>query len=75
MKSTRDAPGTVRLELEAPDGSTWNIGPADARNVISGTAGDWCRVAVYRDRDGSAARLYGEGPDASSIIRNARAFL
>lgn len=70
-----EAPGSVRLELEAPSSDTWNLGPADARNVISGTAGDWCRVAVHRDRDGSAARLYGEGPDAAAIIRNARAFL
>jgi len=70
-----EPPGGVRLELEAPDGSTWNIGPADAPTIISGTAGDWCRVAVYRDRDGSAARLHGDGPDASNVITHARAFL
>jgi uncharacterized protein (TIGR03084 family) len=70
-----EPPGSVRLELEAPDGSTWNLGPADARSVISGTAGDWCRVVVHRDRDGSAKRLYGEGPDAANAITHARAFL
>ncbi len=70
-----EPPGGVRLELESPDGDTWNLGPADAKTVISGTAGDWCRVAVYRDRDGSASRLHGEGPDAANVIRHARAFL
>jgi uncharacterized protein (TIGR03084 family) len=70
-----EPPAGVRLELEAPDGSTWNLGPADARNVISGTAGDWCRVAVHRDRDGSAERLHGDGPDAANVIAYARAFL
>ena len=69
------APGPVRLELTAPDGGTWTFGPDDAPNVITGSAGDWCRVAVYRDRDGSAERLNAEGPDAANVIAHARAFL
>jgi len=70
-----EGPAPVRLSLEAPQDDVWRLGPDDAPNVISGTAGDWCRVAVHRDRDGSAQRLYGEGPDAANVIAHARAFL
>ncbi len=71
-----DAPAPVRLELTAPDGSTWTMGPDDAPNVIRGAASDWTRVVTYRDRDGACAKgLKREGPDAENVIKNARAFL
>jgi uncharacterized protein (TIGR03084 family) len=70
-----EAPGAVRLELTSPGGERWTLGPDDARNVIRGTAGDWARICARRDRDGSAGRLQGEGPDVANVIANARAFL
>ncbi len=70
-----EAPGPIRVELTSPAGDTWNIGPGDAPTVIRGTAGDWCRVVARRDRDGSAGRLIGEGPDAENAIKHGRAFL
>ena len=69
------APGAVRLELKAPNGEPWLLGPDDAPTVIRGSAGDWCRVAVHRDRRGERARLHGEGPDAAAVIANAQAYL
>lgn len=69
------APGPVRLELTSPSGDTWTFGPDDAPTVIRGAAADWARIAVRRDRDGSARRLEGTGPDAAAAIANARAFL
>ncbi len=70
-----DAPGPVRLELTSPSGDRWALGPDDAPTSIRGTAGDWCRVVARRDRDGSAGRLQGEGPDAANAIKHGRAFL
>jgi len=69
------APGPVRLELKAPDGDEWRVGPDDAATVVSGTAGDWCRVACQRDRCGERARLTAEGPDATAVVQNAQAYL
>ncbi|HWC33585.1 MAG TPA: maleylpyruvate isomerase family mycothiol-dependent enzyme [Mycobacteriales bacterium] len=69
------APGPVRLELVAPDGSTWRLGDDTAPTVIKGSAGDWCRAAVRRDRRGERARLRGSGPDAEAVIANAQAYL
>jgi uncharacterized protein (TIGR03084 family) len=69
------APGSVRLELLAPDGSTWRLGEDDAPTVIRGTAGDWCRAAVHRDRRGERGRLRGTGPDADAVIRYVQAYL
>lgn len=70
-----EPPGGVRLELEAPSGAAWTLGPDDAPTVVRGRAGDWCRIVTRRDRDGSAERLVAEGPAAANVIRYARAFL
>jgi uncharacterized protein (TIGR03084 family) len=70
-----DAPGPVRLELTSPSGESWTLGPENAPTVIRGSASDWCRVVARRDRDGSAGRLRGEGPDADNAIEHGRAFL
>ncbi|HVV77209.1 MAG TPA: maleylpyruvate isomerase family mycothiol-dependent enzyme [Mycobacteriales bacterium] len=69
------APGAVQLILDAPDGSVWRLGRQSAPSVIEGTAGDWCRVAVRRDRRGERERLRGIGPDAKAIIDNVQAYL
>ena len=70
-----EAPGPVRLELDAPSGGTWSVGPADARTVIRGAAADWCRVAVHRARGDERSRLRGEGPDADDVLRYVQAYL
>ncbi len=70
-----EAPGAVRAELVSPSGATWSIGPDDAPTVIRGTASDWCRVAVHRDRADERSRLNGEGPDAKDVIRSVQAYL
>ncbi len=64
----REAAQPLRIELEAPDGKTWGLGPDDAPNVISGTASDWCRVAVERDRGAECSRLVATGPDAAALL-------
>jgi uncharacterized protein (TIGR03084 family) len=69
------APGAVGLVLEAPDRSTWRLGYASAPTIIEGSAGDWCRAAVRRDRRGERARLRGVGPDAAAVIENVQAYL
>jgi uncharacterized protein (TIGR03084 family) len=69
------APGAVRLVLAAPDGTTWRLGYDSAPTLIEGTAGDWCRAAVRRDRRGERERLRGIGPDADAVITNAQAYL
>lgn len=69
------APGSVRLELAAPDGATWRFGPDDAATWIAGSAGDWCRVVTHRDRAGERERLTGGGPDFAAVVANAQAYL
>lgn len=75
MLESLDPPGPIRVELDAPSGDRWRMGPEDAPTVVSGTASDWCRLVARRDRDGSAQRLEAEGPDAANVIKHARAFL
>jgi uncharacterized protein (TIGR03084 family) len=70
-----EEPGPIRVELTSPSGEVWTMGPDDAPTVIRGTASDFCRVVARRDRDGSASRLQGEGPDAANAIKHGRAFL
>jgi len=44
-----EAPKTpLRVELTLPSGSLWTWGPEDSQDKITGSAGDFCRVAVRR---------------------------
>ena len=40
--------GTVRLEVTSPSGELWKFGPADADDVVTGTAEDFCLVVTQR---------------------------
>jgi uncharacterized protein (TIGR03084 family) len=40
----------LALNLTGPDGAGWWFGPADSTDVITGTAGEWCRVVTRRLR-------------------------
>ena len=69
-----DALPDLALDLTGPDGATWWFGPAASADVITGSAGDWCRVATRRKR----------APDTSlvaptwlgrSVLEVARAYL
>ena len=71
----REAPaGTLRLELDF-DGDRWTFGPDVADNLISGDAGEFCRVGVQRMKLGDAKTLRGEGSLAIASLEVARAFL
>lgn len=55
----------IRLELTAPDGSMWIYGPAEAANVVAGSALDFCLVATHRrHRSDVALDATGEVADA-----------
>lgn len=70
-----EVPGPVRLELDSPSGEHWSIGPRDAPTVMRGSASDWCRVAVHRDRRGERDRITGEGPGAADVLKHVQAYL
>lgn len=58
----------VYCELTAPDGSTWKYGPAGAESMISGPAGEFCRVGARRLRPDEST-LVTEGPHAAAALR------
>jgi uncharacterized protein (TIGR03084 family) len=63
----------VRVELDAPDGTTWSFGPPDADQRVTGSAHDFCLLAVQRvhrkDTD-----LVAEGEDADQWLDVIQAF-
>ena len=63
----------LRVELEAPDGTTWEWGPPDAADRIRGTALDFALVVTQR-RLVADSGLEVEGDDASAWIAFAQAF-
>jgi uncharacterized protein (TIGR03084 family) len=73
--ATAPADHTLRFELTGPAGDTWSFGPDDATDVISGPAGEWCRLAVQRIRRDEAPNLRADGPLAELALSSARAFL
>jgi uncharacterized protein (TIGR03084 family) len=70
-----EPPRRLRLELDAPSGARWQFGPPSSAAVITGPAGDWCRVATHRLRPPAVAALRPEGPLAEAALRVARAYL
>jgi uncharacterized protein (TIGR03084 family) len=67
-----EQPAEVRCELTAPDGP-WEFGPPDAGSVISGPAGDFCRVAAQR-LDPAESALKATGPHGTAALRVLRTY-
>ena len=69
-------PESLRIELVAPDGTSgWSHGPSDARDLIHGPVGDWCRVVTHRLRAPQQSGLEAHGALAGQALSVARAFL
>jgi uncharacterized protein (TIGR03084 family) len=70
----RAVPDTpVRVELAAPDGGTWEWGPADAVDTVRGPALDFC-LAVTQRRHLTDTALVVSGPVATEWMSIAQAF-
>jgi uncharacterized protein (TIGR03084 family) len=62
-----------RVELDAPDGSTWSWGPDDAGQRVTGCAEDFCMLVTQR-RPRSALDVDAVGDDAEKWLGIAQAF-
>ncbi|MGA9491122.1 MAG: TIGR03084 family metal-binding protein [Mycobacterium sp.] len=62
-----------RVELRAPDGSTWSWGPADAAQRVTGSAEDFCFLVTQR-RALRDLDLAADGDDAGRWLPIAQAF-
>ena len=69
-----DAPADeFRIDLVSPSGDVWSWGPEDATQTLTGTAGDFCRLATQRvHRDDTD--LVATGADAEHWLTIAQAF-
>ena len=65
--------GPFRIELRAPDGSTWEWGPRDADQRVTGSALDFCYLVTQR-RPVSSLDVVAEGDDAKRWLAIAQAF-
>ncbi len=82
-------PVAVRCELTPPDAaapdaagadragadssSTWRFGPPEAESTITGTAGDFCRIAAQR-LDPAQSGLRASGPHGATAVRVLRTY-
>jgi uncharacterized protein (TIGR03084 family) len=66
-------PDPFRVELRAPDGSTWSWGPEDAAQRVTGSAEDFCMLVTQR-RPRSALDVHAVGDDADRWLGIAQAF-
>ena len=62
-----------RVELLAPDGSTWTWGPEDAPQRVTGSAEDFCLLVTQR-RPRAALDVTADGDDAQRWLTIAQAF-
>lgn len=64
----------VYCDLAAPEGAArWRFGPPGAASVITGPAGDFCRVAAQRLAPGDS-RLRASGPHGRAALRVLRTY-
>jgi uncharacterized protein (TIGR03084 family) len=74
MTLAGEQPAQVWCELTAPDGtSVWQFGPPEAESAITGSAGNFCRVAARRLAPASA-RLTATGPHGAMALRLLRTY-
>ncbi|TCN54058.1 uncharacterized protein (TIGR03084 family) [Rhodococcus sp. SMB37] len=64
---------SFHVELAAPDGGTWEWGPADAAQSVTGSAEDFCLLVTQRVHRADTA-LIAHGPDADAWLDIAQAF-
>ena len=57
----------------ADGGGTWRFGPPEAESTITGTAGDFCRVAAQR-LDPAQSGLRASGPHGAAAVRVLRTY-
>lgn len=62
-----------RVEVRAPDGSTWSWGPEDATQRVTGSAEDFCMLVTQR-RPRPALEVTADGDDAERWLSIAQAF-
>jgi uncharacterized protein (TIGR03084 family) len=67
--------GELRVELTLPSRATWEFGPPDAPNRITGSAGEYCRLFVQRMSLADTHGLCAAGDGAVAALEVARAFL
>ncbi|GHA64447.1 TIGR03084 family metal-binding protein [Streptomyces termitum] len=73
VRGEQPPPDPVRVELTAPDGTSWTYGPEDAAQRVTGDALDFCLLVTQRiHRDDTA--LVAEGADAERWLSFAQAF-
>ena len=63
----------LRVELAAPDGTTWTWGAADATDLVTGPALDFCLVVTQR-RNIADTHVRTEGETAAQWMSIAQAF-
>jgi uncharacterized protein (TIGR03084 family) len=64
---------SFRVELRAPDGSTWEWGPANAPQRVTGSAEDFCMLVTQR-RSRAELDVTAVGDDAERWLGIAQAF-
>ncbi len=62
-----------RVELRAPDGSTWSWGPEDAAQRVTGSAEDFCMLVTQR-RSRAQLDVHADGAAAEEWLAVAQAF-
>jgi uncharacterized protein (TIGR03084 family) len=65
--------GPVRVELVAPSGQQWEWGPADADNIVRGTAEQFCQLVTQR-RHRTEVKLQARGQFADEWLNIAQAY-
>ena len=73
-RAGRADPPTVRAELTSPSGESWFFGTEDAECVITGPAGEFCRVAARRMSPAQAKDLIGTGERADEVLELVRTY-
>ena len=73
-RAGRKDPPTVRAELTSASGDTWVIGPPEAETVITGPAGEFCRIAARRISPADAPGISATGDRGAEVLELVRTY-
>lgn len=74
MRASAPEPPSVQVRLRSPSGETWTFGPDHAATRITGSAGEFCRIAARRLDPAAADSIEVEGERGEEVLNLLRTY-
>ena len=74
MRAGKSDPPSLYLDLDSPEGERWEFGSPEDQCSVSGSAGEFCRIAARRLRPAEAASITATGEHVDELLSLVRTY-